>query len=103
MVEHGEGLHRDRQPDAGFEPLLQVGDAGALAADDAVVVAVEETHEAEARCLRLCHELCAFCVEVDGGRAVGEGGRHPLLDQLPAPAPRVALAAASRAVLTPSR
>ena len=101
VVEHSEGLHGDGQADAGFEPLFQVANPGTLATDDAVVIAIEEAHEAEARGLRLCNDLCAFCVEIDGGCRIRQGGRHRSLDQLPAPAPAVAMA--RRAVLTPSR
>jgi hypothetical protein len=80
VVEHGEGLHRDREADAGFESLVEVGDAGALAADDAIVVAVEEPHQAEARCLRLGDDLAPLRVEINRCCRVGECGRHQSLD-----------------------
>ena len=84
MIQHGEGLHRDRQADSAFESIAEVSDAGALATDDAVVVAVEEAHEAEARCLRLRYDLATFCVDVDVVGRLSECGRHRLIS-LPCP------------------
>ena len=78
VVEHGKGLHRQGQTDARLEAVVEAGHSRALTANDAVVVAVKEAHEAEAGRLRLRENLLPFDVEVDAGRAVGDRGRHQI-------------------------
>src|SRR5262249_11226269 len=45
LIEHVEGLHRNREPDAGLEVRGQEARVAGLPADHAVVAAIEEAHE----------------------------------------------------------
>ena len=78
VIEHGEGLHRHGQANARLEAVAEAGHRRTLSANHAVVVAVEEPHQAEARGLRPGDDFLPLDIEVDGGRAVGHRGRHQI-------------------------
>jgi len=80
VIEHGEGLHRQGQADAGFQPILERGHAAALPADDPVVVAVQESDQPQARRFGVRQDLGAANLTVRRPCCLAHRGGHQAVE-----------------------
>src|SRR5262249_58127802 len=74
LIQHVEGLHRDGEADAGLEIRGKKPGVTGLAADHAIVAAVEEAHELDLGGAAFPHDAAALSVGATDRTVLALGG-----------------------------